>query len=590
MRKLKISSVLLLLIGLTTSYGQVSDKAMNKYANTPNETIYVHHNGSLFFTGEYLFYKVYCLEKHSEKFSRLSKVGYVELIGQDQDVVFRHKIVLEKGKGDSNFFIPNSIPSGNYKLVAYTQWMKNQGVDGYFQSDISIVNPYRGNQLPILNNNSEETVVSIKTSSEMINPIIYKGANGYSEFKLSLNGSTFKRRTEIQLTLENTIRERGFGNYSISVKKIDELPTERNHSAMSYRKEMTKASTELAQPLQYIPEDAGFILTGRVYDMQTGIPAIGKDVAISITGDNFFFKVATTNTAGTFSFSLDHYYVMDSAFLQLVDDNRDNFSIIIDPFEISDYSKVSYASFKISESMEDIIKKRSIYNQIENGYFSVKPDTVQPLPLKKPFTGYERFTRYNLDDYTRFNTMEEVFREIIKAVWTAGDENDKRLVKVFNNEFSAPSNDPPLLFIDGVFVADPNDFLAYNALKVQQVSMIRNMYHFGSKDYQGVILIETISGDYRNPSLGDFTTEVTLFPTQPKKQYYFQNYSINIENSRIPDFRSQLLWEPSVVMTSSNNNFTFFTSDNVGQYEVALEGFTKDGRPVSLRKVFNVVE
>jgi len=594
MKKLKISLGLLIMMMLSVATGQVSNtKSLSKHANAPNETIYVHHSGALFFTGEYLFYKVYCMEADTYKLSRLSKVAYVELVGANQQVVFHHKIALTKGIGKSDFFIPNSIPSGNYKLVAYTQWMKNGGVERFFQSDISIVNPYRGNQLPILNNATEESVTATTDASEKITPIVYSEDTNLKEFGLEVNGKKFKRREEVQLSFRNFIRERGFGNYSISVKKIDEIPAVVNHTAMNYHKLVSNTNTGArngGRPMKYVPESLGATISGKVLDNQTGQTVKGQDVAISISGDDFFFKVATTDDNGSFGFSQDPYYEKDTALLQLVNEDRASFKIELDENVPLDYSNLSFTSFTISESMKEAIKKRSIYNQIENGYFSVKPDTVRPLPLEKPFTAYERTTRYDLDDYTRFSTIEEVFTEIVKAVWTVNDANGKRVVKVFNNDFSAPSEDPPLLFIDGAFVANHEDFLAYNALKVQKVNMLRNKYRFGSKDYQGVILMETIPGDYKNSFSGDYAKEIPLLPSQRNKQYYFQNYRDASSSDRIPDYRAQLLWDPSLVLTSSEMKFVFFTSDNVGKYEISLEGFTKDGKPVSLREVITVEE
>jgi len=594
MKKLKVSLVLLMLMMLSAAVGQVGNtESISKYAHAPKESIYVHHSGSLFFTGEYLFYKIYCMEADTYELSRLSKVAYVELVGANQQIVFRHKIALTKGIGESDFFIPNSIPSGNYKLVAYTKWMKNEGVERFFQSDISIVNPYRGNQLPILNNAREENVTTTTDPSEKITPIVYTGDESFQEFGLEVNRKKFKKREAVKLSFRNFIRERGFGNYSISIKKIDEIPAVVNHTAMSYHSFVSKMSNGAgngSRSMKYAPESLGAIISGRVIDHQTGQNVKGQDVAISISGDDFFFKVATTDDNGSFSFSMDPYYEKDTALLQLVNEDRASFKIELDEHMTLDYAKLSFASFAISESMKEAIKRRSIYNQIENGYFSVKPDTVRSLPLEKPFTAYERTTRYDLDDYTRFSTIEEVFTEIVKAVWTVNDANGKRVVKVFNNDFSAPSEDPPLLFIDGSFVANHEDFLAYNALKVQKVNMLRNKYRFGSKDYQGVILMETIPGDYKNSFYGDYAKEILLSPSQQSKQYYFQNYGDTASSDRIPDYRAQLLWDPALVLTSSEMKFVFFTSDNLGKYEISLEGFTKDGKPVSLREVITVEE
>lgn len=595
MKKIKIPLFIIVLLSCIAAWGQVNGNGEllnTKYKDLPQESIFVHHNSSLFFTGEYIFYKVYCMNSETHKLSRLSKVAYVELVGSEQQVVFQHKVALTKGIGQGDFFIPNTVASGNYKLVAYTQWMKNGGLERFFQSDISIVNPYRGDQFPILNDATDENTSITSDSSEKIIPITYSGDKNYSEFELELNKQKFKPREEVLLSFKNFIRERGLGNYSLSVKKIDALPAVSNHTAMGYHKFIsnTNNNQKNAKQLKYIPESKGAIVSGKVIDKQTGLAAQWQDVAISISGTDFFFKVTTTDANGAFSFSLDPYYIKDTAFLQLVNEDRDGLRIELNERTTLDYSKLSYASFTIDETMGEAIKNRSVHNQIENGYFSVKPDTVRALPMEKPFTAYERIEKYNLDDYTRFPTMEEVFKEIVKAVWTANDANGKKVVKVFNNEFSAPSEDPPLLFIDGAFVANPEDFLAYDALKVQRVSMLRNQYKFGLKDYQGVLLIETIARDYKNSTSEDYAKEMVLFPSQRKKNYYFQTYRDPSKSARIPDFRSQLLWEPSIVLTSSESKFTFFTSDNVGTYEISLEGYTHDGKPVSLRESFTVEE
>jgi hypothetical protein len=163
---------------------------------------------------------------------------------------------------------------------------------------------------------------------------------------------------------------------------------------------------------------------------------------------------------------------------------------------------------------------------------------------------------------------------------------------VFKSEFSTPTEDSPLLFIDGVFVQDPKDLLAFDARKVQEITVVRNQYQFGSQDYQGVVLIETISGEYENQQSGDFVTNLKLFKPEQKKNYYQQKYeeTNDLANSRIPDYRSQLLWEPSIDLTASEVNFNFYTSDNIGNYQISLEGFTKDGKPVSLQEVITVEE
>ena len=120
------------------------------YSQMGKEGVFIHYNASLLFVGEYLYYSVYCLNKKTGKASDISKIAYVELIGEKGTVIFRQKIGLENGSGQGDFFIPVSVPSGNYKLIGYTQWMMNWGEASFFQGDVSILNPYTNMQKPFL--------------------------------------------------------------------------------------------------------------------------------------------------------------------------------------------------------------------------------------------------------------------------------------------------------------------------------------------------------------------------------------------------------------------------------------------------------
>ncbi|MGK0295743.1 MAG: hypothetical protein ACI884_001907, partial [Ulvibacter sp.] len=129
---------------------QKTNSLANQYKNLSQEGIYVHYNSSVLFAGEYLFYKVFCVNKNTKWLSGISEIAYIELIAENGDPVFKHKVELIAGEADSDFFIPTSVASGSYKLIAYTRWMKNLGLSTFFQADIGIINPYKQNQKAIL--------------------------------------------------------------------------------------------------------------------------------------------------------------------------------------------------------------------------------------------------------------------------------------------------------------------------------------------------------------------------------------------------------------------------------------------------------
>ena len=123
-------------------------------STAPSESVYIHLNNSLFLSGEYLFFSIYCFDQHTKNLSQLSKVAYVELIGPNGYQVFKQKVLLETGRGYSDFFIDVDIPSGNYKLIGYTNWMKNKELESFFMTDLTIINPYK---IDLTNANDQST-------------------------------------------------------------------------------------------------------------------------------------------------------------------------------------------------------------------------------------------------------------------------------------------------------------------------------------------------------------------------------------------------------------------------------------------------
>jgi hypothetical protein len=117
---------------------------LDNYGKTHfEEKIFLHVNSSFFLTGESLLFKAYCLNASNNASSSLSKVAYVELISPGTTPALQGKIQLEDGTGYGDFFLPSSLASGNYTLIAYTTWMKNYSSASFFQTPITVINPFK---------------------------------------------------------------------------------------------------------------------------------------------------------------------------------------------------------------------------------------------------------------------------------------------------------------------------------------------------------------------------------------------------------------------------------------------------------------
>jgi hypothetical protein len=140
-------SILLSLLLLNASRAQVIQEIQNSFnlykQSALQEKIYLHTDKSVYLPGEILWFKIYCVDGNDHKPLNLSKVVYIDLLDNSQTPVIQAKVVIKNGTGDGSLYVPVTVSSGNYKLRAYTNWMKNFSPDFYFEKTITLVNPLR---------------------------------------------------------------------------------------------------------------------------------------------------------------------------------------------------------------------------------------------------------------------------------------------------------------------------------------------------------------------------------------------------------------------------------------------------------------
>ncbi|MCP4977682.1 MAG: hypothetical protein GY931_16145 [Maribacter sp.] len=578
---------------LSAQYVIKSQEELVQLQQLPLEKVYVHYNTGVLFPGEYLYYSLYCFNAATNKLSNISRMAYIELVGEDLSTVFKQKVQLRKGRGQGDFFIPVSIPSGNYKLIGYTHWMKNEGVNHLFQDDIIIVNPYRIDQENILEDN--EQTISINKLESKEDGSIKNQIKKDGTILLITDKKRYNQRDQVSLTSKNFKGPLGFGNYSISVRLKEALinndPLNAETFASSFFNMPKNISNKVNDSI-FLPEQRGELFFGHVRTRKDESAAAGKTVIISIPGENFQLKSAITDNDGNFYTYIQKEYDSPNIVAQVLDDNQEAYTIQFSQSASIDYDEIKFSGLSISQEIQNHILQRSIHNQIENAFYGVKPDSIISIDKKDPFDGGTPEV-FILDQYTRFNTLRETLVEIVENVWIKKLDNGKYTFWVredlesYDNEYAA---DPPLVLVDGVFISNHDELLDYNANNIEKLSVLRDPLVLGSKEYHGMVVIKTIEGNFLESVPERKIASIPLSFPAANKNYYRQQYDQEVVSkyNRIPDFRYQLFWEPQFSIEKSEVSFEFYTSDVPGEYEIVLEGFTTYGKPISSRATFLV--
>ena len=393
-----------------------------KYHTIPQEKVFVHYNSSLLFSGENLQYKIYCFNTEENHLSSISKIAYVVLLGENGESVFEHKVKLDNGVGNGDFFVPVTVPSGNYKIIAYTQWMLNVE-DHFFQEDLSILNPYQFS--PGIVGNKEELK---NTQTVNLSKQDFQSKN----INLTIDQTTYKKRSLVSITVEDLFSEKQDGKYSLSIIKKNVFPKAKRMTSVGFSqqqgRETIKRKKAFVGSSIFLPEMRGELVYGKIEpkEKKSNNDPLKIDIGVSIPQNQNDVRVVSTNDNGEFVVNLANRKNKDKQVLiEVLGTNKNNFKATILPIPSVKSGKLDFYQFKVSPELEDTIVKRSIYNQIENNYYTIKPDTIVQPKAGIPFYGNDNIYRYNLDDYTRFRTIKETLVEVIDGMWTTRDENGK---------------------------------------------------------------------------------------------------------------------------------------------------------------------
>ena len=532
----------------------------------PMEKVYLHTSTALLFPGDYLYYKAYVREAKSKKLSNLSKVAYVILVDSEGTVHFEHKLFLKDGMGYGDYFVRENLESGMYKLLAYTNWMKNVGEPAFFQTDIAIINPYTNNQSKVLGETSQTMVkTSANTSSTSID--------------LSVPQKEFTSREKASFSLEFKDEDAKQGHYSLSVYRKN--PFSLKAIATANEAEQKNA---FVQPItlnadSFLPELRGELIQARVLD-EASNPVSDVSIAFSALGQYEHFDIAQSNDDGAFFVNLTQDYETTPIFMEPITDVA--YTVEFVPKTSVDVSQLDFPEFKFDETVKDFILQKSIHNQLENAYAGAKPDSILPPAKAQSLKSLEE-VNYQLDDYTRFPTLRETIREVVTVVGV----RDKQAF-VWTDKSLAFESLPALVLIDGAFVKDHSLLWDLDARKIKEISVVRKNLMFNAKTFRGAMLITTEDMDFQAIQLVGKRNYSSFLPApQKQKTYFFTDHS-QAQNEKLPDFRYQLLWKPVLEVSASKEDMFFYTSDVTGTFEIRLEGFTKSGKPVSLRSEIEV--
>lgn len=560
MKRLVLLSVFFLLAAVSV-HGQ--ERTVERTYITTDKDVYV--------AGDALWYSAFCVDAARGTLSPVSSVAYLELHSAD-GLAASSKVALTMGRGGGRLLLPNTLPTGNYRLIAYTAQNKDEvdyDYEGIAAKTISVFNVFSNDR--------------IENGVEVVSPEEYA----------SLQSPDKPLRTARLVTLTwdgdaLTVDYAGEkpGTVSVSVFLDDGILSNDNPDISRFLAEVPHVGARRFRN-EILPDYEGEVVRGHVIGFSEAmIPQlIGKYAFISTPSDKSDVYSAPIGEDGSLTFFTGNIFGHKECVCEIegLDPKLTCHVELESPFVNPRLSPA--APLRMSASLADALKKRSVSMQVERRF---EADTLfEWLAVRDNGLFGEEPIRYILDDYTRFPTMAEDFVEFISEIRARKTPDGERDLKVQVNErFSGPvfSRNKTLMMLDGVPVFDQEKILQYDPLLVESVNIYPHTYFIGNRLFEGVVNFVTYK---RNLPSFNFGANVRVIDWQGVSYPMAYTCAGLQAGGRYPDYRQTIYWHPLQELAAGTTlRIPCKKPDYKGRFRVVVEGMTADGAPLRAETSF----
>ncbi len=215
------TSIFIFLLSLTCSISQAQNDAFQEWlrdfqsyqTELPTEKVFVHLDKSEYTLGETMWLKTYLLAGAGHIPSPFSKNVYVELLDEKEQIVERLNLRSEDGLSKASIKLDNTLSPGFYYLRAYTNWMKNQEIDFFFNKKIKVHSLKVEETLEEAATSEKLNINFFPEGGDMINGLAGKVAfevSGVDYKRFPLKGKVFNNKEEEVASFETVHEGRGF--------------------------------------------------------------------------------------------------------------------------------------------------------------------------------------------------------------------------------------------------------------------------------------------------------------------------------------------------------------------------------------------
>ena len=502
-----------------------------------------------YLAGEKLWIKVN-VDHEALPGNAISRVAYVEICDTAQ-VYVQGKVALQQGAGWACIHLPQTMHSGVYQLTAYTRYMRNCQSESYPRKYVAVMN----------------TLGSSEKDDRVINDLASVEDNASKSLDMGMKGdkSSYGLREKVSLSWPSQLADAK--ELVLSVVRKDcavnlpalesQLPVKENGA-------------------HWLPECEGHIVTAKIEgedlpdEALTQLSCVGKEMKL------FEGQQKKKGVYQFFTYGVNDR--QDVVLTALADDGKTYRMEMETPF--AENLPVSVPNL-VCQYEDSALVDRSVALQLSQAM----PKVVLQKEVEEMIYGRLPDKTYNLDEYVRFNTVQECIVEFVMGI-SISKENGKNTIRMLDGNSKNYNLFPVLVLVDGVAFNDHSEVLGYNARQLHYIHQYRGDYFLGDSYYGGILSLITHRGMLTDIRMHEHMQMMGYEFPQERPAFEMPLYEeAESRMSRRPDFRHTMYWNPSL---EGKSGVEFYTSDLQGEYVAVLQGVGADGKKIDLKWEFEV--
>ena len=516
----------------------------NEIRELPAEKIFLCCDRNLYCPGEQIIYSIYS--------DGISEIVYVDLFNENGAFTLSQSVIPVNNKYQGIINIPPNIPPGAYTLRAYTYYQQN-----FDAAEFSSV------PIQILSGNVDEIQYVNQSGKSLIKDEAFPVA------EIKMKQDTYHQREKAVVDIQ-PVASRG---ENIVMMTVSVVKKGAGIKSGSYN---TTKTTE-GNPLMF-PEIKDPVIHGFIKDQSNS----NLNLYLSEPGSEQGLRIATSDQNGYFYFPVLPYSG-EKTFAITTEPGNNTDSLMILPNTSKKFPAPDTTIKPSQQLAKDMLRNTAVKQSFikEQAIDTKHPEHVNGLP------GDSRYS-IRLEDFIALNTLREVFTEIAPYVKVRNEDGFESLAVLDDRRDILYRN--PLILLDGTPVFDFEELNKIHPSKVESIDVINRRYLYGSHSLDGLIMIQSKTNDFGGYNFKDKTVFFSLKGIEPLRYAAIASPDKYNTKNPMPDFRTTLYWNGDFTANEYSGRVEFYTSDDIGEYDIIVTGITENGMLYTNRESFTVIK